>query len=398
MNEQGEGTRDPFDEGDEEATERERRRREREQRRRQEGERDRSQGTRRSLGELVAGRRPGRRSPTGSEPAVPVPARQDPGPSVGPPERAAATPSPPPDSAAPATQEPGAPAPPRSEIITRRLLAGGAVLAAIVVIVVLAKLAGGGDEQPTVAAPPPLKTTDVTVPEGLTIDQIAGVAKKAKLKGSYVKAANKALKKFPLKRYDAEGADSLEGFLFPATYELEKNAPAADLVAKQLEAFEQNYAGVDEKQAKKKNLTSYDVLTIASMIEKEVQVADERPTVAAVIYNRLAAGDTLGIDATLRYELQNYDEQLLQSELDAPTPYNTRINPGLPPTPISNPGLASIEAAANPAKTDAYFFVIKPGTCGEHVFTANAAKFEAAQAAYQQALAEQGGSPTDCPG
>ena len=132
------------------------------------------------------------------------------------------------------------------------------------------------------------------------------------------------------------------------------------------------------------------------MIEKEIQVANERPLAAAVIYNRLSAGDTLGIDATLRYELGNYDEQLLQSELDAATPYNTRINPGLPPTPIANPGLASIEAAAKPAKSDVYFFVVKPGTCGEHEFTADADEFAAAQARYEEALAAEGGSPTDC--
>ena len=104
------------------------------------------------------------------------------------------------------------------------------------------------------------------------------------------------------------------------------------------------------------------------MIEREIQVPEERRLAAAVIYNRLAAGDTLGIDATIRYEDGNYDEQLTESRLAEDTPYNTRVNPGLPPTPIGNPGLASIEAAANPAKSDAYYFVVKPGTCGEHVF------------------------------
>jgi len=254
------------------------------------------------------------------------------------------------------------------------------------------------EESAPVAEPEPLQTVDVTIPEGLTISQIADVTKQAKLKGSYEKAVEKARKRFPLKRYGAERADSLEGFMFPATYELEKNAPAADLVDKQLVAFEDNFAGVDVKRAAKKNLTPYDIVTIASMIEKEVQVAEERPLVAAVIYNRLAAGDTLGIDATLRYELENYDQQLRQSELDAPTPYNSRINPGLPPTPIGNPGLAALEAAADPARSDVYYFVIKPGTCGEHVFTADSAEFEEAQAAYQEALAAEGGSPTDCPG
>ena len=138
------------------------------------------------------------------------------------------------------------------------------------------------------------------------------------------------------------------------------------------------------------------MLKIASMVEREIQVPEERELAAAVIYNRLAANDTLGIDATIRYEDRNYDEQLTESRLAEDTPYNTRINPGLPPTPIANPGLASIEAAANPAKTDAYYFVVKPGTCGEHVFVETEEEFAEAEAEYQAALQAQGDSPTEC--
>ncbi len=377
---------DPFSGQDPDAAERERRRAEREERRRARAGRDRSEGSRRSLAARVGSLGRDASGRGAEEPA----ARPEVGASVAPP-------SDPDPQAAPggAGDRAGAS---RKPIMMRRLLAGGAVLAAIALVAAAVKLAGGGDEQVAVAEPEPLATTDVTIPEGLTISQTAKIAEQAKLKGSYEKAVEKARKGFPLKRYGAEGADSLEGFLFPATYELEKNAPATDLVEKQLVAFEDNFAGVEMKRAAKKNLTPYDVVTIASMIEKEVQVAEERPLVAAVIYNRLAAGDTLGIDATLRYELDNYDQQLRQSELDAPTPYNSRINAGLPPTPIGNPGLAALEAAADPARSDVYYFVIKPGTCGEHVFTADSAEFEAAQAAYQEALAAEGGSPTDCPG
>ena len=132
------------------------------------------------------------------------------------------------------------------------------------------------------------------------------------------------------------------------------------------------------------------------MIEKEVQVDSERDNVAAVIYNRLSAGDTLGIDATLRYGLEKYSGQLLQSELESDDPYNTRTIAGLPPTPIANPGQASMEAAAKPAKTDDYYFVVKPGTCGEHFFTDSAEEFDQAAAEYQAALAAEGGSPTEC--
>jgi hypothetical protein len=279
---------------------------------------------------------------------------------------------------------------------TRRLIALGVLLVAIGALVLVARaIKGSDDPAPVAAGPKKLKTFDVVIPEGLTIAQMADVAKDAKIKGDYEDAVDKAAKKFNFKEYDAD-TDSLEGFLFPATYELEEGANADDLVAKQLEAFNQNFGSVDMKGAEKKNLTPYDVLIIASLIEEEVQVEKERALVAAVIYNRLSAGDTLGIDATLRYELEKYDGQLLESELNADTPYNTRINGGLPPTPIANPGLASMEAAANPADSDAYYFVVKPGTCGEHFFTEDSAEFDQAAAEYQAALQAEGGSPTEC--
>ncbi len=140
------------------------------------------------------------------------------------------------------------------------------------------------------------------------------MAKDAGVKGDYEKASE-SFKGFDLAEYGAEGAPNLEGFLFPATYELPKKATVEDLVSRQLDAFEANLAGVDLSYAKSKNLNVYDVLKIASMIEREVQVPEERPLVAAVIYNRLAAGNPLGIDATIRYEDQNYDEQLTESRL-----------------------------------------------------------------------------------
>ena len=155
-------------------------------------------------------------------------------------------------------------------------------------------------------------------------------------------------------------------------------------------------AGIDLSEAESKNLTPYDVVTIASMVEREVQVPEERATVASVIYNRLADGMPLGIDATIRFEDSNYDEQLLESRLNEDTPYNTRTNTGLPPGPIGNPGLSSLEAAASPAETDFLFFVVKPGTCGEHVFAKTEDEFFAAEAEYQAALQAEGGSPTEC--
>ena len=282
--------------------------------------------------------------------------------------------------------------------LVRRVAAVGAVilvgaLVAFGVVKVLDRI--GGEAEPAVAPAPKLKVEDVTIPEGLDRRQIADVAKQAGLRGDYVDAAQRA-RGFDPGKLGAEDPPHLDGFLFPATYELEKDTKVEDLVAKQLEALEQNLAEVDFSYAKSKNLTEFDVLKIASMVEREIQVPEERKLAAAVIYNRLAAGDTLGIDATIRYEDRNYDEPLLASRLEEDTPYNTYTNGGLPPTPIGNPGLASIEAAANPAKSEVFFFVVKPYTCGEHVFSVTEAEHAQAVAEYQAALEAEGGSPTEC--
>ena len=151
------------------------------------------------------------------------------------------------------------------------------------------------------------------------------------------------------------------------------------------------------RYAKRRGLSRYDVLIIASMIEREVQIDRERPLVAAVIYNRLAMGETLGIDATLRYELNNWNRPLRVSELESDSPYNTRTRAGLPPTPIGNPGRKSLEAAARPARVDYLFYVIKPCAEGAHAFSSTNAEFERDVAAYEAAREEQGGrSPVDC--
>ena len=180
-------------------------------------------------------------------------------------------------------------------------------------------------------------------------------------------------------RKDARG---IEGFLFPATYEFTAKTTAKQLVADQLAFFEENFSKVDMAFAKKKNLTPYDVLIIASMVEKETIAPDERPKVAAVIYNRLKAGMPLGIDATIRYGLDvPGTEPLRVSQLESDNPYNTRNRTGLPPTPIANPGLASIQAAAHPADVDFLFFVRKPDKI-HHFFTASEDEFFAKACEY----------------
>lgn len=215
---------------------------------------------------------------------------------------------------------------------------------------------------------------NVTIPEGEDRTQIAATIKDLGLSGDYL-AASKSSEGFDPNKYGAKNPKSLEGFLFPATYQLDPGSSVDQLVSKQLQGFQQNFAGVNMSYAKSKNLTVYDVLTIASMIDKEVQIPSERPLVAAVIYNRLHRGMPLGIDATTRFEFHNYTGDITESQLKSPSPYNTRINAGLTPTPIGNPGLDAIKAAARPAKVNYLYYVLNGDNSGHHCFTASGDEF-----------------------
>ncbi len=169
--------------------------------------------------------------------------------------------------------------------------------------------------------------------------------------------------------------DRIEGFLFPATYEFTQQTSSAKLVRDQLRHFQRQWRKLDLRYAKSKNLTPYDILIIASMVEKETVAPEERKLVAAVIYNRLRLDMPLGIDATIRYGRDvPGTEPLKQSDIDSDDPYNTRRRLGLPPTPISNPGLASLRAATHPARVDYLFFVRKPDGV-HHFFTASESEF-----------------------
>ncbi len=247
------------------------------------------------------------------------------------------------------------------------------------------------------AAGPPRDVVQVTVPEGGSREEISRAVKNAGLGGSYLRATKRSDALDP-SRYGAEDADDLEGFLFPSTYELDRGSSAQALVRKQLEAFKREVAKVDMSEAERRNLTVYDVLIVASMVEREAQIPNERPVIASVIYNRLRADQPLGIDATIRYATGNWTRPIRESQLKIGSPYNTYINQGLPPGPIGSPGRASIEAAAKPADTDFRFYVVKPNTCGEHSFSETDTEFVRDQARYEAERQRRGGqSPTDCP-
>jgi uncharacterized YceG family protein len=261
---------------------------------------------------------------------------------------------------------------------------------------VLKKDMAYGDVINTLTTGPPRNIINLTIPEGRARSEIAPLVKEAGVKGNYTRATVRSAHLSP-RLYKAPRGASLEGFLFPATYELKRGSTVRALVAKQLEAFKQNFAKVRMSYARRKNLTPYDVVTIASMVEREASLDRERPLIAAVIYNRLKQGMPLGIDATIRFATHNWTRPLRVSELRINSGYNTRTHQGLPPGPIGNPGLASLEAAAHPARVKYLFYVVKPCGNGSHAFSSTDAQFQRDVAKYNTARAKKGGkSPAKC--
>jgi UPF0755 protein len=276
---------------------------------------------------------------------------------------------------------------PSPEVIRRRrLIALGAVVVAVVAVAVAVVVAipHVHRKQAVPPPPPPPKPFRIVFPEGFTRAQmevrVRDVAKIARRKSDKPVKLNEAGYALATRRasipcFKPRAQRNLEGFLFPATYDFLGPTTTAQLAQAQLQAFCENWRRVSLSYARSKKLTDYDVLKIASMVEKETLAPDERPLVAAVIYNRLHAGMPLGIDATLRYGLHIPPTQsILESQLASDSPYNSRKVAGLPPTPIANPGLASIQAAAHPAHVNYLYFVRKPDKV-HHFFTASDTAF-----------------------
>ncbi len=219
------------------------------------------------------------------------------------------------------------------------------------------------------AGPPARPTEKLLIPEGLAARDIAELTPKVGLPGADYEAAVKRAKPPEGFLQSGEKAPTMEGFLFPATYDVQQPPTGDELVAQQLKAFAENFDQVDMTKARKKNLTQYDVLKIASMIEREAVYPPDRRKIAAVIYNRLKAKMPLGIDATIQYAVGSW-RPLKASDLDIDSPFNSRTVRGLPPTPIAAPGLASMKAAADPANVDYLYYVAIPGDPQhKHFFT-----------------------------
>ncbi|SEL41012.1 UPF0755 protein [Blastococcus sp. DSM 46786] len=220
------------------------------------------------------------------------------------------------------------------------------------------------------------QVTRVTVPEGFTVEQI--LTRLAEETGTPLAeleaAADPAA--LPLPPY---AGGQLEGYLFPATYDFEPGTTPQQMLQRMVETFNEVAARLRlEERAAALGRTPGEVVTIASMIQSETRLDEERADVAQVIYNRLNAGIALGIDATLAYGLDKSGNELTVTDLQSDNPYNTRNRRGLPPTPISSPGERSLEAALAPTTGDLLYYVLESED-GAHFFTSDYAEFQQAR-------------------
>jgi UPF0755 protein len=228
----------------------------------------------------------------------------------------------------------------------------------------------------------------VTFPEGLRIEEMAVIAEQAGFgpRDEFLAAAARATLPPGLAEYLPEGA-TLQGYLFPDTYILPDGASMDDLVAYMIRTLDRRFTPELRAAAAARGLNPHEALTIASIIEREAVLPEERPLMAGVFYNRLAAGDLLGADPTVQFaaaldpasvrEYGWWKKELTIIDLENPSPYNTRLFPGIPPGPIACPGLASIKAVAHPTETDYYYFVANARTGdGSHVFAVTLAEHE----------------------
>lgn len=222
----------------------------------------------------------------------------------------------------------------------------------------------------------------VTIPEGFVIEQIAErLEQEAGVPaGEFVEAARHGAPGFVEGHpYLADAYDgSLEGYLFPKTYRVRVGSSAEEVIETMLDQFDTEIAQVDLAYPESRGLTLHQVVTLASMIEREARVPTERTIVSSVIYNRLERGMRLEIDATIEYVLPGNRFRLKASDLEVDSPYNTYRNAGLPPGPIASPGLAALKAAAGPTQTGFLYYVLT-GKDGSHTFAETREEFLAAK-------------------
>lgn len=214
------------------------------------------------------------------------------------------------------------------------------------------------------------ESISITIPEGYTVEQIATLIERKGLstKDKVLDYAKNLEIPFD---YIDKGTDhrQLEGFLFPDTYSIPISWAEKEIINMLLNEFDKNWTEEFDNRAKELGFTPKEIITIASLIEREAKVEKERATISSVIHNRLKKGMLLQIDATVQYLLPEQKARLLYKDLEVDSPYNTYKYAGLPPTPIAAPGLSCIKAALYPEKTDYYYYRTKAINNGEHNFS-----------------------------
>jgi UPF0755 protein len=227
-------------------------------------------------------------------------------------------------------------------------------------------------------AGPPISTVSVTIPEGLELKEIAQrLEDRAGISADeFMSLADGGAARFADAHPYLENAyrGSLEGYLFPKTYQFVEGTTAEKAIETMLTQFDKEIADIDLADAERRGLSLEDVVTVASIIEKEARLDKERALVSSVIRNRMDRGVPLEICATIEYVLPRKKFRLTYRDLRIDTPYNSYLHRGLPPGPISNPGLESLKAAAAPADTG-YFYYVLTGKDGSHTFTETRAEF-----------------------
>ncbi len=214
----------------------------------------------------------------------------------------------------------------------------------------------------------------LTIIPGRSRRQVQSQLRSDGVRGNYLRATISSPLLDPTVYGAPPSTPTLEGFLWPDTYSLRKPVQLSALVADQLKRFRQEFPKVDLSYARSKHLTGYDVLKIASLISEEAQLPRDLPRAASVIYNRLRLGMDLGLDSTVSYATGNYGT-LTAKDLNSSSPWNTTNHPGLPPTPIDNPDLQAINAAAHPSHTNFIYFINKVCGNGALRFTSSYQQF-----------------------
>lgn len=228
----------------------------------------------------------------------------------------------------------------------------------------------------------------ITFPEGIRFEEMAAIVDESGLDTGQAFLAAVAAASLPAELGPLPVGADLQGYLFPDTYILPVGANAADLVEIMLANFATRFDQTLRAELADRELTIHEAVTLASIVEREAVIPEERPLIAGVFYNRIAAGDLLGADPTVQFAVTLLDplsvnahgwwkRELTQEDLELDSPYNTRKFPGIPPGPITNPGLASLIAVVRPAETDFYYFVADAKKAdGSHVFAVTLAEHQ----------------------